>query len=225
MDNAESSSSVPSPTLRLKALLEEYKNLAGAIERASNIPFACLVFVGAVAVAFAGFEPTSSRLTGVAIAYALAFAMCWVGYVYSLCAGLCLRVVRLELLINRVAELDHDEVICWYSMGSGTFVRPLPAYRIATLCTVLLGGTVLVLSLVGARDALREHFELPDFACLCIVAIPVLTTLAQFVTMFFSEHSMYQKKLAIFKEFGVKASDLDYKRITLYPQEFDTNNV
>jgi hypothetical protein len=191
-------------TLPLTVLLEEYKNLSSSLERLTNIPFTVLTLIAAIGVAFAALGSEKSGLSGLAAAYAIAVGVAWLAFLHSMASGLCLRLMRIELLINRAAKTKDDETVCWYTLCAGSFGRQFPGYQFATFWVTVLGVAVLAISLVSGYSTLRTQFQFPTCLYIAIVALPAISTITLLAGIVVAELGTRRKKRRIFKKLRIK---------------------
>jgi hypothetical protein len=93
----------------LDILIEEYKNLSSAIEQHVLLPYKAIPVAITVAGAIALYTAEKSATAGLLVLYGLLLLVCWQAYIQGLVNSYGLRLVELEIRINRTLGLGLSQ--------------------------------------------------------------------------------------------------------------------
>jgi len=181
-------------TDQLQSLLAEYRMCSSVIEKQITEAYKAIVLAVVIAGALAAYTSDTPGLGGLVFEYGLALAVVALAFMESLISGYGLRLVELELLINRAAETPKKNGICWFSRYTGSGFAVFPGYRCSIALVSLLGVAILTVSFMAAFSGLKATFPLPHWAHYTLVTLPLPIILFGLITIGYSEWTAARKK-------------------------------
>jgi hypothetical protein len=199
------------PDRHINFLFEEYKALCTSMDGHMRVPYQMLPLCTAVGVVFGIYKAQEPGLAGIIFAYGIVLAFLGVAFIHAILNGTGLRLVEIELLLNRALESRDNRVsklgtvngLTWYSRVLGESGRIFPGYQSYVILTTILGVGSLGLSLYGGWFGLTEQLKLSKGASAFFVVLPVVLAGLALRRMWFAEQDTHRKKQELLLKFGV----------------------
>ena len=115
----------------LQALLQEHRQLSDTLEKHTLEAYKAVPLAVTIAGAILLLNVRNPGFVGIVVAYGTAFLVVWLGLIHCITCGFGLRLIKLELVINRATNAKPRESIGWYSLVIGETMRYYQGHAVA----------------------------------------------------------------------------------------------
>jgi len=183
----------------VKALLEEYKQLAWSFDRSgavsSNLP--PIVFTLITGLFFFG-QVSTSQLVGFGVWLAVLFLLIWLGLIQSVTNHFGVSLAALEIKINKKLDVEMDDGLSFYSKYVGQGSQIVMGFKQYFALLTLLTIIVVIPASIRSWSAMTS-WDWPIYFKMLGTLIPLLLVIAVVAVMSYVDKSAVRQIDALIK--------------------------
>ncbi len=170
----------------LDALFEEYKQLSTSFDHHVGVSYSVPPVVLTIVTGFFFLSgATSSSLIGFGVALGAIFLLIWLGLIQSMVNHIGVRLVELEIRINRLIDANSEKVkepLSFYRRFVGQGFEIVTGFRVYFVLLAVMVVTILIPASVKSWRTMTA-WQFPAWLRIIFVAIPPLLMVIVLLTM------------------------------------------